>query len=63
MDEVRVGEVVRVKDTGSRGLVREVDAQLQVARVEFPASGAERWVLLDELEVAMPWYLRGQDTE
>jgi hypothetical protein len=50
MDDVRVGQEVRLEDNHQRGWVIEVDHSFQAARVEMNAGG-ERWVRLDELEV------------
>ena len=49
MDDVRVGQEVRLEEDHQRGWMVEVDHSFQAARVELNAGG-ERWCRLDELE-------------
>lgn len=51
--ELRVGQVVRVRETHRRGEVADVDEHLHVVRIEF-SNGTEAWVRVDELEPIPP---------
>lgn len=54
VEDVQVGQQVRLLYSRARGTVREVDREYHAARVEMNAGG-ERWQRLDELEVVKPW--------
>ena len=58
VEDVQVGELVRIRESGSRAVVREVDRRLLVVEVEILASGVCRWLLLDQIEPVVPWYER-----
>ncbi|MGZ3331900.1 MAG: hypothetical protein ACXU9Z_07615 [Gemmatimonadaceae bacterium] len=57
MDDVKVGQTVRILESHARGVVREVDNEFFAARIELN-HGGEKWTPLDELEIVAPWESR-----